>query len=63
MRKLRTRAEIEAEYDRLVNGEQPTATYTVDRSFEYAAVINCLQWILWGTGELPSKWLSLVVKE
>jgi hypothetical protein len=47
---MKTRAELLAEYDRLL----VTAAFN---DFEKAAVINTLQWVLWGNGTPPSEWL------
>lgn len=56
-RKLRTREEIESEYEALVGLKTPMLPW-LDRTFEHAALIQCLTWILWGTGVKPSKWLK-----
>jgi hypothetical protein len=59
--KLRSRREMEKEYERLTKWELPQAP--PDLSFELSAVVNCLKWVLWKTGDPPTEWLRMAVPD
>ena len=51
---MKSRRKLEQEYEKLRLSEPRTDTGLIEK----VAVMQALQWILWGHGESPSTWIE-----